>query len=159
MCQSASLCWCWSSSRAKGRPGLFLPWFLPQFQARLAGTTVAWLGTTAAPLQQVAWRKVLTRLQTVGLSMQGQSTPNSFRDTQMDLRALTHTWPECAVWPKWGVQTPRHSDQSSAYHLRSLMLPIIEMGFLAGSLQFCLLPSPSHYIRCPYLPLTLPYCS
>lgn len=52
------------------------------------------LGTTAAPLQQVAWRKVLTRLQTVGLSMQGQSTFKSFRDTRMDLQALTHTWPE-----------------------------------------------------------------
>lgn len=43
-------------------------------------------------LQQVAWRKVLTRPQTVGLSMQGQSTSNRFRDTQMDLQALTHTW-------------------------------------------------------------------
>lgn len=61
--------------------------FLPPFQERLVG--IVWLGTTAAPLQQVVWRKVLTRLQTVGLWMQGQCICNSFRDTLMDLRALT----------------------------------------------------------------------
>lgn len=116
-------------------------------------------GQQLPPLEQVAWRKVLTRLQTVGLSMQGQSTSNSFRDTHGWINKHSHTWPKCAVWPKWATQTPSHSGQSWVYHLRSLILPVIEKGFLAGSVQSWLLPSPTLHIHCPDYPLTLPYGS
>lgn len=68
------------------------------------------------------------------ITMPGQSTSNSFRGTRVDIEALPHTWPKCAVLPKWAAQTPSHTGQSSVYHLRSLMLPVIEKGFLAGSL-------------------------
>lgn len=75
-----------SHSRAK--------WFLtPFFFSGTAGKERLWPGSERQlfSLQQVAWRKVLTRPQTVGLSMQGQATSNSFKDKQMDPEALTHT--------------------------------------------------------------------
>lgn len=52
---------------------LFLGFFfyssVPTILQCLAGTVVATLGAAAAALEQVAWRKVLTRIQTRGLSM------------------------------------------------------------------------------------------
>lgn len=57
----------------------------PPFQARLVGASVAGPGSAAATSQQVAWRKVLTSLQNY------QCKDKSFRGTQMDLAASTHT--------------------------------------------------------------------
>lgn len=98
-CSSTSTGKCYrnSSSRQRicvgarvipGPSGLPLtPFFFP----RTAGKERLWPASEQQlfPLQQVAWRKVLTRPQTVGLSTQRQSTSNSFKDKQMDLKFFT----------------------------------------------------------------------
>lgn len=81
---------CWLVLIFQQLPGLKRAWPSPVLiaapsQAWLVLTAVTWSGTAAAPpLEQVAWRKVLTAFRQ-GLSVQGQSTSNTFRATQLDL--------------------------------------------------------------------------
>lgn len=137
---------CWLVLIFQQLPGLKRAWPSPVLiaapsQAWLVLTAVTWSGTAAAPpLEQVAWRKVLTAFRQK--DYQCRDNPHLIAlEPHSWIYKLLHIRPKCAVWSKWATQTPSHLGQSSVSHQRSLMmLSVIEMGFLSPPFILTLYP-------------------
>lgn len=136
---------CWLVLIFQQLPGLKRAWPSPVLiaapsQAWLVLTAVTWSGTAAAPpLEQVAWRKVLTAFR--HKDYQCRDNPHLIAlEPHSWIYKLLHIRPKCAVWSKWATQTPSHLGQSSVSHQRSLMMLLSNWNGISGTITAVLSP-------------------